>query len=69
MGSAFLSAKLGLQGELQHENYIAGWLKILQKDYRALVKAASQAQKAFEFIYALVEGPKEAAAESQPLAA
>ena len=66
MGSAFLSAKLGLQGELQHENYIAGWLKILQKDYRALVKAASQAQKAFEFIYALV---KEQEPESEPLTA
>jgi antirestriction protein ArdC len=69
MASAFLCAHLGLTGELQHENYIGSWLKILKDDYRALVKAASQAQKAFEFICALVEGPKEAAAESQPLAA
>ena len=61
MISAFLCAHLGLKGELQHANYIGGWLKILQQDYRALVKAASQAQKAFEFIVALVEGPKEAA--------
>lgn len=58
MASAFLCAKLGLQGELQHENYIASWLKILKEDYRALVKAASQAQKAFEYLHALVEGEK-----------
>ena len=69
MASAFLCAHLGLKGELQHENYIASWLKILKQDYRALVRAAGMAQKAFEYIYALVEGPKEAAAESQPLAA
>ena len=58
MGSAFLCARLGLRGELQHANYIGSWLKVLQQDFRALVKAASQAQKAFEYLYALVEGPK-----------
>ena len=67
MASAFLCAHLGLKGELQHENYIGSWLKILKVDYRALVKAASQAEKAFEFIMALAapkaegettEGPK-----------
>ena len=56
-----------MKGELQHENYIGSWLKILKEDYRALVKAASQAEKAFEFIVALAapkpegettEGPK-----------
>lgn len=63
MASAFLCAHLGLTGELQHENYIAGWLKILKADYRALVKAASQAQKAFEYICALVDGHKQPTAE------
>jgi antirestriction protein ArdC len=58
MGSAFLTAKLGLQGELQHANYIAGWLQVLKQDERALIRAASLAQKAFEFIHALVEEPK-----------
>ena len=58
MGSAFLCARLGLRGELQHANYIGSWLKVLQQDFRALVKAASQAQKAFEYLYALVEGPQ-----------
>ena len=69
MTSAFLCAHLELTGKLQHENYISGWLKILKADYRALVKAASQAQKAFEFICALVEGPKVEDAEAERLAA
>ena len=60
MTSAFLCAHLGLKGELQHENYIGSWLKILKEDYRALVKAASQAQKAFEFIIALATPQPEA---------
>lgn len=59
MGSAFLCAFLGLKGELQHESYIGGWLKILKEDYRALIRAASMAQKAFEYLYGLKEGAKE----------
>ena len=69
MGSAFLSAKLGLKGEMQHANYISGWLKVLQQDHRALVKTASLAQKAFEYLYALVEGPKVEEPEAERLAA
>jgi len=65
MASAFLCAHLGLKGELQHENYIASWLKILKEDYRALVKAASQAEKAFEFIVALA-APKAEAVTEEP---
>ncbi len=55
MGSAFLVAKLGLKGELQHANYIDHWLKILKEDASALVKAAAMAQKAFELIYGFLE--------------
>ncbi|MCP5127490.1 MAG: DUF1738 domain-containing protein [Gammaproteobacteria bacterium] len=59
MGSAFLCAFLGLKGELQHESYVDGWLKILKEDYRALVRAASQAQKAFEYLCRLVKESEE----------
>ena len=55
MGAAFLSAKLGLKGELQHASYIASWIEVLKKDNQALIKAASQAQKAFEYLHALVD--------------
>ena len=69
MGSAFLCARLGLHGDLQHANYIASWLKVLKADYRALVRAASQAQKAYEYLYALVEVPKVEEPEARRLAA
>ena len=42
---------------------------MLQQDFRALVKAASQAQKAFEYLYALVEGEKVEEPEAERLAA
>lgn len=59
MGSAFLCAKLRLEGELQHASYIDGWLQILKQDARALLRAASQAQKAYAFIQALIGEPAE----------
>lgn len=52
MGSAFLSAKVGLQGELlQHASYIDHWLKILDTDKRALLRSAALAQKAYEVLH------------------
>ncbi len=32
MGSAFLCAHLGIAGDVQHESYIDGWLKVLKSD-------------------------------------
>lgn len=69
MGSAFLCARLGLQGELQHENYIDSWLKILKEDYRALIKAASQAQAAFDYLYTLVEDTETSESDTERLVA
>lgn len=69
MGSAFLCARLGLKGELQHENYIGSWLKILKQDYRAIISAASQAQKAFEYLYRWVEGDESKVLEAERVAA
>ncbi len=50
LGSAFLCADLGLVGELQHESYIASWLKALQEDNRYIFRAASLAAKAHKFL-------------------
>lgn len=50
LGSAFLCAHLGLEGFLQHPEYIGHWIKVLQNDKREIFKAASQAQKACDFI-------------------
>ncbi|EAR6996129.1 DUF1738 domain-containing protein [Salmonella enterica] len=50
LGSAFLMADLGVVGEVQHESYIASWLKALKGDKRYIFKAASAATKAHRFL-------------------
>lgn len=50
MGAAFLCEWCGLLAEPQHPEYIASWLKVLDEDRSAVIVAASQAQKAFDFI-------------------
>jgi antirestriction protein ArdC len=49
MGAAFLCAHLGIDGRLQHESYIASWIKVLKEDKRAIITAASAAQKAADY--------------------
>ena len=50
LGSAFLMADLGIVGEVQHESYIASWLKALKNDKRFIFKAASAASKAHRYL-------------------
>ncbi|MBN0734799.1 hypothetical protein JTM20_37945, partial [Pseudomonas aeruginosa] len=50
LGSAFLMAELGIEGEVQHESYIASWLKALKNDKRYIFKAASAASKAHRYL-------------------
>ncbi|EPQ5777148.1 ArdC family protein [Citrobacter koseri] len=50
LGSAFLMADLGIVGEVQHESYIASWLKTLKNDKRYIFKAASAASKAHRYL-------------------
>ncbi len=49
-GSAFLMADLGIAGEVQHESYVASWLKALKNDKRYIFKAASTASKAHRYL-------------------
>jgi hypothetical protein len=55
LGSAFLSADLGLTPELRddHAAYIASWIKVLKDDTRAIFSAASHAQRAADFLHGL----------------
>ena len=63
MGSAFLTNHCRLPGQLQHASYIASWLAALRNDKRLIFTAASQAQKAADYLLALDEvEPQEAAA-------
>jgi antirestriction protein ArdC len=50
LGSAFLMADLGIVGEVQHESYIASWLKALKNNKRYIFKAASAASKAHRYL-------------------
>jgi antirestriction protein ArdC len=50
LGSAFLMADLGVTGDVQHESYIASWLKALKGDKRYIFKAASAASKAHRYL-------------------
>ena len=50
MGAAFLCAAVGIEGKLQHPEYIGAWLDVLREDKRAVITAASHAQKASDFL-------------------
>jgi antirestriction protein ArdC len=55
LGSAFLCADLSLTPEVRedHAAYIAGWLKVLKDDKRAIFTAASHAQRAVNYLNGL----------------
>jgi len=55
LGACFLGAVLGIEPVTkdQHAAYIQSWLKVLKNDNRFIIHAASQAQKAVEYIHDL----------------
>lgn len=55
LGAAFLCADLGLTPEPRedHAAYLSSWLQVLKGDKRAIFTAASQAQRAADFLHAL----------------
>ena len=50
LGSAFLSARCGIQGKLQHAEYLSSWVKVLKHNNHAIFQATSKAREAAEFI-------------------
>lgn len=52
LGAAFLCSALGLANEprQEHAAYLASWLMVLRQDERAIFTAASQAQKAVDWM-------------------
>lgn len=48
--SAFCCASLGIIPTVRHADYIGNWLEIMREDSRAIVRAASQASKAADWI-------------------
>jgi len=60
--SAFCCASLGIVPTVRHADYIGSWLECLREDNRAIIRAASQASKAADWLLAHV--PDEDAPET-----
>jgi Antirestriction protein len=52
ISSAFCCASLGIVPTLRHADYVGAWLEVLREDSRAIVRAASQASKAADWLLA-----------------
>ena len=50
INAAFCCASLGIEPTVRHADYIGSWLEVLREDNRAIVRAASQASKAADWI-------------------
>ena len=53
IGAAFTSAAIGTLPRLRHANYLACWLKVLKEDKHAIIRAASAASKASDYLMGL----------------
>lgn len=63
IASAFGCASLGIVPTLRHADYIGSWLEVLREDNRAIVRAASQASKAADYLLGFL--PQEMPEEQQ----
>lgn len=50
MNAAFCCAALGIAPTVRHADYIGSWLEVLREDNRAIVRAASLASKAADYL-------------------
>jgi antirestriction protein ArdC len=56
MTSAFVCASLGIVPTVRHADYLGSWLEVLREDDRAIVRAASAASKAADYLLAFRHG-------------
>jgi antirestriction protein ArdC len=66
MAGAFVCASLGIVPTVRHADYIGSWLEVLRKDNRTIVRAASQASKAADFILGFLPHVGKYAADDPP---
>lgn len=64
IGSAFLCNALGIEGKMQHTEYVLHWIKVLQDDKYALFTASRLAQNAVEFLTTGSKADTEAESEA-----
>ena len=64
MNAAFCCASVGIVPTVRHADYIGSWLEVLRDDNRAIVRAASQASKAADWLLNFLPG-EEAGVEDE----
>lgn len=64
MTSAFVCATLGIVPTVRHADYIGAWLEVIRDDDRAIVRAASAASKAADYILAFRDTAQTAARDA-----
>ena len=55
MTSAFVCAALSIVPTVRHADYLGSWLEVLREDNRAIIRAASAASKAADYLLAFRE--------------
>ncbi len=66
MNAAFCCASLGIVPTVRHADYLASWLDVLREDNRAIVRAASKASKAADWLLAFLPEADSAVEIDQP---
>src|SRR3546814_6570827 len=59
MNAAFCCASLGIVPTVRHADYIGSWPEVLREDSRAIVRAASPASKAADWLRAFLPARSE----------
>jgi len=66
MTGAFVCAALGITPTVRHADYIGSWLEIIREDSRAILRAASAASKAADYLLAFRPDAALAANDDDP---
>ncbi|MFV0385506.1 ArdC family protein, partial [Paracoccus sp. (in: a-proteobacteria)] len=66
--AAFCCASLGIVPTVRHADYIGSWLECLREDNRAIIRAASQASKAADWLLAHLPEADSAATDGRAAA-
>jgi antirestriction protein ArdC len=69
MAGAFVCASLGIVPTVRHADYVGSWLEVLREDCRAVVRAASAASKAADFLLAFLPSAIDSVAQDNEEAA
>ena len=51
MGAAFVCASFGIAPQVRHADYLGAWLRVLRSDSRCIVRAASAAGRAADYLF------------------